>query len=72
LAPILIQVGSSEVLLDDSLRLAKALAEADGRVNLEVWPAMIHVWHLFCPRLSEGRRAIAAGARFIRSVSEGG
>lgn len=58
LPPLLVQVGAVEALLDDSRRLA-AMAEACGvDVTLECWPNMIHVWHAFAPRLSEGTAAI--------------
>ena len=45
LAPLLIQVGA-ETLLDDAVRLAKAAGAADVYVELQIWPEMIHVWHL--------------------------
>jgi monoterpene epsilon-lactone hydrolase len=47
LPPLLIQVGSAETLLDDAVRLASVAGSADVRVTLEVWPDMIHAWHLF-------------------------
>ncbi len=68
LAPLLIQVGACETLLDDALRLAKTAGAADVRVDLEIWPEMIHVWHLFHPELAAGRRAIEAGGEFIRTI----
>ena len=67
LAPLCIQVGAAETLLDDALRLARVAGAADVRVNLEIWPEMIHVWHLFYPALAAGRRAIDAGGAFIRA-----
>jgi acetyl esterase/lipase len=67
LAPLCIQVGAAETLLDDALRLAKVAGAADVRVDLEIWPEMIHVWHLFHPALAAGRRAIAAGGALIRA-----
>ena len=67
LAPLLIQVGACETLLDDALALAKAAGAADVRVDLQVWPEMIHVWHLFHPELDAGRRAIREGAAFVRA-----
>ena len=66
LAPLLIQVGSAETLLDDAIRLAQVAGEADVAVDLQVWPEMIHVWHTYHPQLAAGRRAIAAGGEFIR------
>ena len=67
LAPLMIQVGACETLLDDALRLAGAAGAADIRVDLQIWPEMIHVWHLFHPELTAGREAIAAGAAFVRA-----
>ncbi|HEX3366147.1 alpha/beta hydrolase [Phenylobacterium sp.] len=63
LAPLLIQVGSEETLLGDSLMLAERAGHARVEVRLEVWPEMIHVWHAFGGQLGAARRAIAtAGA----------
>jgi acetyl esterase/lipase len=50
LPPLLIQVGSAETLLDDAVRLAGRAGAADVRVTLQVWPGMIHAWHLFHPQ----------------------
>ena len=66
LPPLLIQVGAAETLLDDSARLAQRAGAADVRVTLEVWPEMIHVWHLFHPQLAAGRKALASAGRFLR------
>jgi monoterpene epsilon-lactone hydrolase len=70
LAPLFIQVGEAETLLDDAVRLADAAKAADVPVELEIWPEMPHVWHLFHPRLQAGRRAISAGAKFIRTAMD--
>ncbi len=67
LPPLLIQVGTAEGLLDDAVRLADRAAQADLRVTLETWPDMIHVWHLWYPQLSAGRRALASAGSFIRT-----
>ncbi len=67
LSPLLIQVGACETLLDDALSLAKVAGAADVRVDLQIWPEMIHVWHLFHPELKAGVQAIEAGAAFVRS-----
>jgi acetyl esterase/lipase len=67
LEPLLIQVGAAETLLDDAIRLAQRAGAADVYVDLQIWPEMIHVWHLFHPELSAGRRAIAAGGGFVRA-----
>ena len=72
LPPLLIQVGAAETLLDDAVRLAGRAGAADVAVTLEVWPEMIHVWHLFHPQLAAGRRALAAAGRFLREALAAG
>jgi epsilon-lactone hydrolase len=67
LPPTLIQVGSDETLLDDASRFATAAGAADVPVTLEIWPHMIHAWHLWNAHLDAGRRALASAAAFIRS-----
>ncbi len=68
LPPLLIQVGAAETLLDDAVRLARAAGAADVRTTLEVWPDMIHAWHLFYQQVAAGRRALASVGAFIRSA----
>lgn len=58
LPPILLHVGTAEVLLDDSTRFGERARSAGVDVTLEVWPDMIHVWHAFAPLLPEADRAI--------------
>jgi epsilon-lactone hydrolase len=72
LAPLLIQVGAAETLLDDAIRLAQVAGAADVAVDLQIWPEMIHVWHLYYPELAAGRRAIAAGGEFVRAMTSRG
>lgn len=57
-APVLIQTGSEETLLSDSITLADVLAHARVDVRLEVWPEMIHVFHAWSGGLQAARRAI--------------
>ena len=63
--PTLIQVGSSETLLADATRFAAAAGAADVPVTLEIWPHMIHAWHLWNAQLEAGRRAIVSAGDFI-------
>ncbi|MES2303778.1 MAG: alpha/beta hydrolase [Pseudomonadota bacterium] len=65
LPPLLIQVGSSEILLDDAVRLAGAAGAADTFVKLEIWPEMIHVWQSFAFMLPEGAAAVAEIGTFL-------
>jgi acetyl esterase/lipase len=70
LPPMLIQVGSAETLLDDAVRLAGVAGAADVRVTLDVWPDMIHAWHLFYQQVAAGRRALADVGAFVRAKLE--
>ena len=66
LPPLLVQVGTAEVLLDDSLRLAERARAAGVDVSLDVAHDMMHVWHLFEPLLDEAGEAIARAGAFLR------
>jgi monoterpene epsilon-lactone hydrolase len=69
LPPLLIQVGSEEVLLDDARELDRRAGEQGVRTTLEIWPEMIHVWHWFAAQLREGRDAIAKLGDFVRTMT---
>ena len=66
LPPLLIQVGSGELLRDDAEGLATRAKEAGVDVTLEVWDEMVHVWHWFLPMLDEARAATAIAAARCR------
>jgi monoterpene epsilon-lactone hydrolase len=63
--PVLIQVGSDEILLDDSVRLAQRIHAAGGRVDLEIWQGMWHVWHYFASQIPEGQLACERIGSFL-------
>lgn len=65
LPPLLIQVGSEEVLLSDSTMLAARAGAAKVPVTLEVWPDMVHVFHFFYPMLTDARSAITHMADWV-------
>jgi epsilon-lactone hydrolase len=67
LPPTLIQVGSDEILRDDSVRMGEKLRAAGCDVEVEVWPRMPHAWHLYARILPEGRRAIERIGEFLQS-----
>ncbi len=66
LPPLLIQVGTSEVLLDDAARFALRAKRAGVNVTHEAWENMIHLWHFFAPMLDEGEQAVDQVGAFIR------
>lgn len=65
LPPLLIQVGSAEILLDDATRLAARAGAAGVKVRLDIWPEMFHVWHSYAPILDEAAEALDDAARFL-------
>jgi phosphinothricin tripeptide acetyl hydrolase len=67
LPPLLIQVGSEEVLLDDAVGLAERASAGGVKATLETWPAMIHVWHWFLPMLDEAQSAVDTVGTFVRA-----
>ena len=71
LPPLLIHVGSDEVLLDDAVRLAERATAASVPTTIEVWDRMIHVWHWFLPMLAEAQSAVEAIGRFTRERTSG-
>lgn len=66
LPPMLIQVGTREVLLDDSTRFADRAREAGVDVTLEPWEEMFHVWQFFAFMLPEGKQAVDRLGEFIQ------
>jgi acetyl esterase/lipase len=66
LPPLLIQVGTSEVLFDDATRLDARARTAGVEVSFEAWNDMVHVFQLFAPMLPEGQQAIDRIGAFVR------
>jgi epsilon-lactone hydrolase len=66
LPPLLILVGTEEMLLDDSRRMAESARRAGVDVALEIWDGMFHVWPFFAAILPEGQAAIERMGRYIR------
>jgi acetyl esterase/lipase len=66
LPPLLIQVGSHEILLSDALRLAGRAAIANVAVTLEVTPGAPHVFQGFAAVLEEADAALGRAATFLK------
>lgn len=65
LPPILVHVGSDEILLNDSQRI-KANLDRDGVINeYKEFPEMIHVFHHFAAMLDTGTEAILEISGFL-------
>jgi acetyl esterase/lipase len=69
LPPLLIQVGTSEILRDDAVRLAERARAAGVRVTLTQYEDMPHVWHVFASFLPEAREAGREIGEFVMQHS---
>lgn len=58
LPPLLIQVGTSEILLDDSVLLSERAKAAGVDVKLEIYEDMVHVFQAFAAFAPESQEAI--------------
>ncbi len=65
LPPLLLQVGTREILLSDSTRFADNAREAGVDVTLEVEEGLIHVWHML-PGVPEAQSAIDRIGEFVK------
>ena len=66
--PILIQAGSIEALLDDSLKLAENAKSAGVAATLDVFDNMTHVFQVFGDDLPESIKALENVAKFITNL----
>lgn len=65
LPPLFIQVGDTEVLLDDSRRLVENARTAGVEVTLQIWPCVSHGWQIFASFLPEAQDALRQASDFI-------
>lgn len=71
LPPMLIHVGADETLLDDSTALAERAKQAGVQVQINVWPAVPHVWQMFVQMMPEARASLRAAASFLQNPAAG-
>jgi acetyl esterase/lipase len=67
LPPLLIHVGTTEKLLDDSIRLADNAKKAGVDVTLKIWQDMIHVFQVYAVLIPEGNESIREIGIFIQN-----
>ena len=70
LPPLLIQVGTDELLLDDATRIAAQACAAGVEVKLEVWDGMFHTWQAWGNMFPEASRARAYIGEFVHAHLE--
>jgi monoterpene epsilon-lactone hydrolase len=69
LPPLLIQVGTREVFLDEIEQFAKKAKECDVPVELQKFDEMIHTWHLFASVVPEGQKAFEKIGQFVKKLN---
>jgi epsilon-lactone hydrolase len=68
LPPMLLTVGSPELIRDDAERLGVGLAAAGTACTLQVWEGQPHVFQAFAPVLPEASRSIEEIGGFVRAA----
>jgi acetyl esterase/lipase len=71
LPPTLIHASESELLVENARRYAEKARAAGSPVEVETWPDMVHVWHLFTPLLPEAEEAFQHIGAFLSRVEAG-
>ncbi len=71
LPPMLVQVGSEEILLDDALALEQQARLAGVSIECQIWPGLWHDFQLFQGLLPEAALALEAMSRFVDAVFAG-
>ncbi|WP_019875661.1 alpha/beta hydrolase [Sporichthya polymorpha] len=71
LPPLLVLVGSDEVLYDDAVRIVQHARASGGAADLIVGEGQAHVWPLFHQVLSEGQEALDEIGAFVRARTVG-
>ena len=66
--PVLFQVGSEEVLLDDTLRAAEKVRKVHGKLRVTVYEGMFHVFQMALRLIPESREAWEEVSRFLEII----
>ena len=68
LSPTLVQASEAEMLVDDARRYVNRAVAAGSPARLQTWAHVVHVWHMFYPRLTEARQAWDEIEKFIDDI----
>ncbi len=68
--PLLIHIGTDDMLLDDSRRFAKEAEDAGVDVELKIYDKLWHVFHLSVKAMPEAKKAVAEFGSFIKKHFE--
>jgi epsilon-lactone hydrolase len=70
LPPVLLHVGSTELLLDDSRRVYDGIRERGGECQIHVYDDVPHCWQMLVPFVPEAGASLRDAASFISSCLE--
>lgn len=70
--PVLLQYSETEILRDDTIRLAHRLRGFGAEVTLQRWADAPHVWQFFDGWIPEARAALVAAGAFLRTALRSG
>ncbi|MEG0827958.1 MAG: alpha/beta hydrolase [Acinetobacter sp.] len=70
LPPILVQVGSKEILLDDAQRFKERAEQANVEVHFKIYTGMWHNFQMFSAWFDEAQQAIADLAEFAHQLDQ--
>ena len=65
LPPVLLHVGSTELLLDDSRAMDARIRAAGGQCQLRIFDNVAHCWQMLVPFVPEAGASLRAAAAFI-------
>jgi epsilon-lactone hydrolase len=66
--PLLMQVGTEEILHDDTIRFAHKALDQDVNVQLEIYPGMPHVFQLMAGLIETADMALKYMSNFVREM----
>jgi len=71
LPPVLIHASEAEMFFDDACLYTNKAVESGSDVTLQLWPHMLHVWHIFNEQVPEAEDAFQEIERFMLKHSPG-
>ncbi|MEL7671580.1 alpha/beta hydrolase [Methanobacterium sp.] len=68
LPPLMIQVGSHELLLDDIIKFYEKAVDSNVEVTFELWKDMFHSFQIFSSYIEEGQNATQNAGEYIKHM----
>lgn len=65
LPPVLVHVGSTELLLDDAREVHRRIQVAGGESHLRIFDDVVHCWQMMVPFVPEASESIVDAAAFL-------